>query len=78
MVLLRTWRREEDGTYIVLYQSTKHRNVRETPGGAWRWYKPVRVQARRGAGRGREGGVGRDWWVQGLAVWNGPLCGRHL
>lgn len=27
MVLLRTWRKDEDGTYIVLYQSTSHASV---------------------------------------------------
>jgi hypothetical protein len=59
MVLLRTWRKDEDGTYIVLYQSTKHRAVREgsgTAGGGsrWSWFKPVRAQVRGGgAGAGR-------------------------
>ena len=28
MVLLRTWRKDEDGTYIVLYQSTNHPAVK--------------------------------------------------
>jgi hypothetical protein len=42
MVLLRTWRKDEDGTYIVLYQSTTHRAVR--PAAGWSWRSPVRVQ----------------------------------
>lgn len=56
MVLLRTWRKDEDGTYIVLYQSTKHRAVREAAGGRWSWRKPVRVQVGRWRGWRRGGG----------------------
>ena len=41
MVLLRTWRKDEDGTYIVLYQSAHHRSAREGGGG---WFGPVRAQ----------------------------------
>ena len=41
-VLLRSWRQEKDGTYIVLYQSTQHRRAqRHAPGG---WLKPVQAQ----------------------------------
>ena len=40
VVLLRTWRKDDDGTYIVLYQSTKHRAVPVSKG----WGGPVRVQ----------------------------------
>lgn len=57
MVLLRTWRKDEDGTYIVLYQSTKHRAVREAAGGRWSWRKPVRVQVGRWRGWRRGGGA---------------------
>jgi hypothetical protein len=42
MVLLRTWRKDEDGTYIVLYQSTNHPAVRRAQG--WGWWTPVRVK----------------------------------
>lgn len=42
MVLLRTWRQDEDGTYIVLYQSTKHRAAR--PVGGWGWKRAVRAE----------------------------------
>lgn len=41
MVLLRTWRKDIDGTYIVLYQSTNHRSVRKSAG--WSWRNPVRA-----------------------------------
>ncbi|KFM23600.1 hypothetical protein F751_2859 [Auxenochlorella protothecoides] len=41
IVLLRTFRRDEDGTYIVLYQSTRHRSVPESR--SWGWNAPVRV-----------------------------------
>jgi hypothetical protein len=42
MVLLRTWRRDDDGTFVVLYQSTRHRAVRLEEQGRG-WSKPVRV-----------------------------------
>ena len=42
MVLLRTWRKDEDGTYIVLYQSTNHPAVRRTE--SWSWRAPVRAK----------------------------------
>jgi len=42
MVLLRTWRQDRDGTYIVLYQSTNHPSVRRAQG--WGWRTPVRVK----------------------------------
>lgn len=68
MVLLRTWRRDEDGTYIVLYQSTKHRDVRESAHGRG-WFKPVRVQVPCGGGKffiKKEKNVfGRWWWCAG-------------
>lgn len=32
-VLLRSWRQDADGTYIVLYQSTNHRKARQSKGG---------------------------------------------
>lgn len=43
MVLLRTWRKDEDGTYIVLYQSTTHSSV-PIKTSASVWHSPVRVQ----------------------------------
>jgi hypothetical protein len=43
MVLLRTWRKDEDGTYIVLYQSTTHSSV-PIKTSASMWHSPVRVQ----------------------------------
>ena len=45
MVLLRTWRKDEDGTYIVLYQSTNHPAVRRSQGYSWRTPVRVKVQA---------------------------------
>ena len=36
MVLLRSWRQDQDGTYIVLYQSTNHRKARLAKGGLLR------------------------------------------
>lgn len=36
-VLLRSWRQDADGTYIVLYQSTNHRKARQTKGGLLKW-----------------------------------------
>lgn len=43
MVLLRTWRRDMDGTYIVLYQSTNHVSMRKQHGRWWSLSTPVRV-----------------------------------
>lgn len=42
MVLLRTWRRDEDGTYIVLFQSTNNPSFRGTR--SWKWQSPIRVE----------------------------------
>jgi len=45
MVALRTWRREPDGTYIILYQSTNHRKARVARAGwmPWSWRGTVRT-----------------------------------
>ncbi len=43
-VLLRTWRRDDDGTFVVLYQSTNHRAARPAPAGWWHWKAPVRAR----------------------------------
>lgn len=43
MVLLRTWRKDTDGTYIVLYQSTNHMSMRRQVSSWWSWSTPVRV-----------------------------------
>jgi START domain len=40
---LRTWRKEPDGTYIVLYQSTTHRKARAAKKG-WSPWSPVRAK----------------------------------
>ena len=43
VVALRTWRKEPDGTYILLYQSTTHRKARQSDiagQGGWRTYLP--------------------------------------
>ena len=36
-VLLRSWRQDADGTYIVLYQSTNHRKARQAKASMFRW-----------------------------------------
>ncbi len=43
IVLLRTWRKDPDGTYIVLYQSTNHVSMRKQKGKWWSLSTPVRV-----------------------------------
>lgn len=43
MVLLRTWRKDMDGTYIVLYQSTNHVAMRKQSGRWWSLSTPIRV-----------------------------------
>ncbi len=43
IVLLRTWRKDPDGTYIVLYQSTNHVAMRRQKGRWWSLSTPVRV-----------------------------------
>lgn len=44
IVLLRTWRKDPDGTYIVLYQSTNHVAMRRQKGRWWSLSTPVRVE----------------------------------
>ena len=41
LVALRSWRKEPDGTYIVLYQSTNHKKARQEQRG---WFAPVRAK----------------------------------
>jgi hypothetical protein len=41
---LRTWRKEPDGTYIVLYQSTTHRKARVVKNGLLNPWRPVRAK----------------------------------
>lgn len=41
-----TWRLEEDGTYIVLMQSTVHAKALAPPGTWLNWYRPVRAEVR--------------------------------
>lgn len=41
---LRTWRKEPDGTYIVLYQSTTHRKARVMKNGLLNPWSPVRAK----------------------------------
>lgn len=43
IVLLRTWRKDPDGTYIVLYQSTNHVSMRKQKSKWWSLSTPVRV-----------------------------------
>lgn len=43
LVLLRTWRKDPDGTFIVLYQSTNHVSMRKQKGRWWSLSTPVRV-----------------------------------
>ena len=44
IVLLRTWRKDTDGTYIVLYQSTSHISMRKQKSSWFSWATPVRVE----------------------------------
>lgn len=46
IVLQRTWRQDEDGTYIVMYQSTRHGRAREAQGSGP--FAPVRATVGRG------------------------------
>ena len=39
-----TWRRDEDGTYIVLMQSTEHPKAPLAPGSFLHWFHPVRAE----------------------------------
>lgn len=43
VVLQQMWREEEDGTFIVLLHSTKHRRA-ATPPASWSWWQPIRAQ----------------------------------
>jgi hypothetical protein len=36
LVMLRSWRQDADGTYIVLYQSTNHRKAKPAKTGLFR------------------------------------------
>ena len=51
MVVEQTWREEEDGTVIVLFHTTRHRDAREAPR-TWfgSWWQPVRAQVNDFAG----------------------------
>lgn len=45
MVALRTWRKEPDGTYIILLQSSNHRKARQTTRSSWLpWKSSVRAR----------------------------------
>lgn len=43
VVLQQMWREEEDGTFIVLLHSTKHRKA-SMPAPSWSWWQPIRAQ----------------------------------
>ncbi|KAL0043136.1 hypothetical protein WJX79_010214 [Trebouxia sp. C0005] len=43
VVLQQMWREEEDGTFIVLLHSTKHRKAAMPPA-SWSWWQPIRAQ----------------------------------
>ncbi|KAI7837930.1 hypothetical protein COHA_008236 [Chlorella ohadii] len=43
MCCIRSWRQDQDGTYIILYQSTNHRKARPARGGLLHWRAPVRA-----------------------------------
>ena len=43
VVLQQMWREEDDGTFIVLLHSTKHRKA-SMPPPSWSWWQPVRAQ----------------------------------
>ena len=43
VVLQQMWREEEDGTFIVLLHSTKHRKA-SMPPPSWSWWQPIRAQ----------------------------------
>ncbi|PRW45250.1 ENHANCED DISEASE RESISTANCE 2 isoform X2 isoform B [Chlorella sorokiniana] len=43
MCCVRSWRQDQDGTYIILYQSTNHRKARPARGGLLNWRAPVRA-----------------------------------
>lgn len=45
-VLEQTWRLDEDGTYIVLMQSTEHAKAPQQPSSLLNWYRPVRAEVR--------------------------------
>lgn len=43
VVLQQMWREEDDGTFIVLLHSTKHRKA-SMPAPSWSWWQPIRAQ----------------------------------
>lgn len=43
VVLQQLWREEEDGTFIVLLHSTKHRKA-SLPPASWSWWQPIRAE----------------------------------
>lgn len=45
VVLQQMWREEEDGTFIVLLHSTKHRKA-SLPPASWSWWQPIRAEVR--------------------------------
>jgi len=48
MVLRRTWRQEEDGTFVVVYSSTTHHKSRPRETAWWQWLAPIRAQVEAG------------------------------
>ena len=71
-VLLRTWRQEDDGGFIVLYQSTKHGAAMAADvegGAAFAWSQPVRAKVNMAlCGQGRPAALG------GSTLNADPLC----
>ena len=43
VVLQQMWREEDDGTFIVLLHSTKHRKA-SMPPPSWSWWQPIRAE----------------------------------
>jgi hypothetical protein len=65
LVMLRSWRQDADGTYIVLYQSTQHRKARPAKPGLLRWGEGALGWGLAAA----EGGVsGKSGWAR---FWGG-------
>jgi hypothetical protein len=48
LVLRRSWRREDDGTVLVLYSSTTHHKCRPQPRAWWQWFAPIRASVEAG------------------------------
>lgn len=46
LVFLRSWRQDDDGTYVILFQSTAHDKApqAELNGSMWNWNQPVRAE----------------------------------